>query len=79
MKISDLILIILICGLISVVVYGIHLMKTEGTQCIVSPITFGLDKLSKSYGDISCICNQGFSFNRTTISRVITWSGGLNG
>lgn len=70
MKNIDYILILLLIILISVMFYGIYLIKQEGFRCLLSPLTFGTEKMEKFYGEMFCYCSNGISFNKTTIMRT---------
>jgi len=68
--ITDIVLIILLVALISVLVYGIMNIKKEARECLASPVTYGIEKISEANDfEIECSCNGGLMFNRTTIIR----------
>ena len=67
----DFILILLLIMTIATVFTGIYMIKTKGTRCLVSPLTYGAEILEKYYGEMNCACSNGISFNKFNMTRVI--------
>lgn len=69
----DLILITLIfIFLIVVTIVTLYIITTDGSQCLIDPLTYGVQKHSEQYGEMMCFCR----YNTSQYSPVIVTSNG---
>lgn len=58
MKFIDYLLLFFLLSLIGIAVYVVGILKTNGSQCIVSPISYGIRQYEKNFDiPMSCVCS----------------------
>lgn len=69
MKTKDIVFWSLVLTILILCIYVIYFLKSEGGQCLNSPLVYGVNQYKSSNGEFTCSCSSPFSNQILTVTK----------